>query len=250
MPPDITAALLPDTETALFISDSPPLTRAAIHHSIETDTTTRFGLTADCIETLQRDRLAASRLQQLLDDDSATVTELDTDRTETVCITDQTVRIATPSIADYTETPVVVETQSDTAAAYRQLVDTGEPITERFAETGWHDILKAATETFDEAFAETLTAATQTANSTGSLVEILCLVAATHEYTQKGLARFVETYGIASQGTVTNTANELEAAGIIDREPVSVDRRGRPPKRFLLVDETLEPAEYAATLSR
>lgn len=261
MTESIPATIFPEPTDSewLFISDSPTFTRTVIRHALDTDQSSHFGLTEALVRKLRRDRLTASRLQQLVDKGTATVTKLDTDQIETVVITDDELRIATPGVADPTDHPALTvdaaNQAADITAAYEQRVAAGTPVAEPFADVGWQDVLAAAANTFDDSFRETLAAATATdvtepQRGASPLVEILCVVAAAQECTQKALTQFVEAQGLASPGTVTNTANELEEAGLIEREPVSVDRPGRPPKRLLLADKTLEPAEYVAHLPR
>lgn len=247
----------PESE-CLFVSDSMQYTRAAVRRALETDTPTRFLLTAELTETLERDRLTAIQLQQLLDDGTATVNQFDADRVETVAVYADELRVATPAVADHTERPFGRLESDDQvtalAVAYDARLAASEPVNTPIAEIGWSALLEAATDTFDAAFRDAFAAAAATAPAAGtryapvSLTGLFCLVAAGQDCTQKALRRFLEDVGLASQGTVTHTATDLEAAGLITRVDVPVDRRGRPPKRLHLANDSLQPAAYADAL--
>lgn len=238
----------------LFVTGSLRFTRAAIGHALQTATETRFLLEAELIDTLSHTPLTASRLQQLLDDGTGTVAKTDTSIVETVALYPEELRVATPSIADHTDRPFAVVADdrqvADLTAAYGTLFEDAAPVDDRFADTGWRDVLAGIEAELGTAARDAFTTATDAADTVGSrrtavsLPGLLCLVAAGQDCQQKQLGEVAEDLGLASRATITNAAVELEEAGLISREPVNVDRRGRPPKRLHLVDDTLEPVAY------
>lgn len=251
----IAARMIPGDsgETCTFVSDEFRLARAAVHHVFETNASVKFALTDSVLTELERDKLHASKLQELLDEATVTVTRLNVSSPGTIALSGEDLNLPTLGVADDIDCPVVSVDRADEGAAiagaYEQLIAAGEPVTTSFAETGWTALLAAMADTFDEGYRERFVTAVEEAieslsDTRPALLELLCLVAADRERTQNEVCQFAERHGIVSRGTVTNAIADLEDAGLVEREPVPVDRRGRPPKRLFLTDTSSEPADY------
>lgn len=124
----------------------------------------------------------------------------------------------------------------------------------RYLPTPWRELVGAIESTFGDAFLETLQSASETAPIVGTrddpaaFSDLYVLTSASEGLTQKEVSRFAESHRLVNSATITRTAASLEEADLITREGVPVDNPGRPPKRFSLVDETLDPRDYPTVL--
>ncbi|WP_255152183.1 transcriptional regulator TbsP domain-containing protein [Halorarius halobius] len=236
----------------LYVSASPEYTRRYIDHRLTTDTNADLLLTDALLDTLDRDRLTISKLQQLLDD-GATVHTFEDDTVETAVVADECVRVATPTLAATTAEPFVTTTNPTLADAYRTRFEEATALEKPVAPAGWHDFLSDAETTLSGPFRDAIETAAEMSDRVGtryqsvSLPGLLCLAAAAHDHQQKELDTLIDTHPLVTTGTISNMAHDLEAAGLINREPVSDAGRGRPPKRLVL-EEPLDPEEFADAL--
>lgn len=202
--------------------------------------------------------LAASRLRDLVDDDVASVRRVPdpaaTGAPTTLVGPDRVAALVPLGGGDVAATDVA------DADARRRLRD-------RFAEA-WADapthavdvppystLLDAAEADLDDGardeFARAMAVdAALTRGSAGGLgpVERMLLVAARREGELQAVVAWATATGLASQGTVSRAKGRLEAAGVLDTEPV---RRGvgRPRQRLRLADESLASRPIAELLS-
>lgn len=242
------------TSECILVTDSEALTRTAIRYAVDTDAALTLLVSQEVTRQLKSEPLTASRLHQLLEKEPAGVYHIEADSIDTVAIFPSELRVPTPIDSETTDVPALCFTDAETVrgvrSAYQSEIASRESVYFRDLPTPWQELVDAIESTFGDAFLKRLQTASEAAPIVGTredpaaFSDLYVLTSAYEGRTQKEISKFAKTHRLVAPSTITNTAASLEEAGAIARETTSTDRPRRPPKRFKLLDTSLDPRDY------